>query len=132
MGRISRFARGEFLPVKGALDLVASGYFSPSQPDLFKPIVDALLHSDPYLVLADFSSYRRCQERVEALYRNVNEWSRRAILNLACVGDFSSDRAVRQYMNLVWDMAAAAHQRPPRRPHPAPLRRSAPPCDIRF
>jgi starch phosphorylase len=92
--------------LKGALDLIASGHFSPAQPDLFKPIIDALLHSDPYLVLADFSSYRRCQERVEALYGDAEEWSRRAILNVARVGEFSSDRAVQQYMKLVWEMAA--------------------------
>jgi glycogen phosphorylase len=90
--------------LKGALDLVASGHFSPAQEDLFKPIVDALLHHDPYLVLADFSAYRRCQERVEALYGDVEEWSRRAILNVAGMGEFSSDRAVQQYMAQVWEM----------------------------
>jgi starch phosphorylase len=96
--------------LKGAVDLIASGHFSPAQPDLFKPVVDALLHSDPYLVLADFSSYRRCQERVEALYRDSEEWSRRAILNVARVGEFSSDRAVEQYMALVWNMDPPPHR----------------------
>jgi glycogen phosphorylase len=99
--------------LKGALDLVASGHFSPSQPDLFKPIVDALIQHDPYLVLADFAAYRRCQERVEALYGDVEEWSRRAILNVAGVGEFSSDRAVQQYMQRVWNMGAPS-------PHAAP------------
>jgi len=60
-------------------------------------------------VLADFSSYRRCQERVEALYRDPEEWARRAILNVAGVGGFSSDRAVEQYMDLVWNMGAQPH-----------------------
>ncbi len=96
--------------LKSALDLIASGRFSPSRPDLFRPIVDTLTHGgDPYLVLADFSSYLRCQERVEALYGDPEEWSRRAILNVAGVRGFSSDRAVQQYMELVWDTAAGEH-----------------------
>jgi starch phosphorylase len=99
--------------LKGALDLIASGHFSPSQPDLFKPIVDALIRHDPYLVLADFSAYRRCQERVEALYGDVEEWSRRAVLNVAGVGEFSSDRAVQQYMQRVWNMGAPSHHAAP-------------------
>jgi glycogen phosphorylase len=107
--------------LKGALDLIASGHFSPSQPDLFKPVVDALIHSDPYLVLADFSSYRRCQERVEALYRDPEEWARRAILNVAGVGGFSSDRAVEQYMDLVWNMGAQPHHVAPEATAPRAL-----------
>ncbi len=89
--------------LKDTLDLIASGHFSPSRPDLFQPIVDMLTKGgDSYLVLADFSSYLRCQERVEALYRDPDEWARRAILNVAGVCGFSSDRAVRQYAELVW------------------------------
>ena len=96
--------------LKSALDLIASGHFSPSRPDLFKPIVDALTHGgDPYLVLADFSSYLRSQERVEALYCDPEEWARRAVLNVAGVRGFSSDRAVQQYMELVWCTGADAH-----------------------
>jgi glycogen phosphorylase len=99
------------LELKSALDLIACGHFSPSRPDLFKPIVDALTHGgDPYLVLADFSSYLRCQERVEALYCDPEEWARRAILNIAGVRGFSSDRAVQQYIELVWNTGADAHR----------------------
>lgn len=89
--------------LKAALDLIASGHFSPSQPDLFRPVVDALLSGgDPYLVLADFSSYLCAQERIEALYSTPDEWSRRAILNIAGVAGFSSDHAIRRYAELVW------------------------------
>jgi starch phosphorylase len=90
--------------IRAALDLVASGHFSPSAPDLFKPVVDALTSGgDPYLVLADFASYLRCQERVEAEYADAEQWTRRAILNTAGVAKFSSDQAVRRYAELVWN-----------------------------
>lgn len=89
------------------LDLIASGYFSPSEPGLFKPVVDALTDGgDPYLVLADFASYLRCQDRVEALYRDPEEWARRAILNVSGMAGFSSDRAVREYAQSVWTATA--------------------------
>jgi len=90
--------------VRAALDLIASGHFSPSAPDLFRPVVDALTSGgDPYLVLADFSSYLRCQERVEAEYTDLEQWTRRAILNMAGMAGFSSDHAVRRYAELVWN-----------------------------
>ena len=101
--------------LKGALDLIASGHFSPSQPDLFKPVVDALTEGgDPYLVLADFASYLHSQEEVEALYRCPEEWTRRAILNVAGVRGFSSDQAVRNYAEQIWkaetsDLAPSEH-----------------------
>jgi starch phosphorylase len=86
------------------LDLIASGHFSPATPDLFRPIVEALMsHGEPYLVLADFGAYLRCQERVEADYADVEEWTRRAILNTARMGAFSSDCAVRRYAELIWN-----------------------------
>ncbi len=90
--------------IRAALDLIASGHFSPSAPDLFRPVVDALTSGgDPYLLLADFASYLRCQERVEAEYADAEPWTRRAILNAAGMGGFSSDHAVRRYAELVWN-----------------------------
>jgi len=90
--------------IRAALDLIASGHFSPSAPDLFRPVVDALTSGgDPYLVLADFASYLRSQERVEAEYADVEPWTRRAILNTAGMASFSSDHAVRRYAELVWN-----------------------------
>jgi starch phosphorylase len=89
-------------PIARVLDLVASGHFLPARPDLFRPIVDGLLHGDHYLVLADFADYLRSQSAVEALYRDPEEWSRRAILNIAGASRFSSDGAVRHYCDLIW------------------------------
>ena len=91
------------------LDLVASGHFSPDQPDRFRPIVNSLLAGgDHFLVLADFRSYLDCQDRVEALYRDPEEWTRRAIRNVAGAGVFSSDGAVRNYARLIWHAAGDA------------------------
>jgi glycogen phosphorylase len=87
----------------GVLDLIASGYFSPDQPDRFEPIIDSLVAGgDHFLVLKDFRSYVDCQEQVECLYQDREEWTRRAILNVAGAGIFSSDVAVRNYMRLSW------------------------------
>jgi starch phosphorylase len=86
-----------------ALDLIASGHFSPDAPRRFQPIVDALtIHGDPYFVLGDFASYLHCQEQVEAVFRDPDDWSRRAILNIAGASGFSSDRAVQDYADRVW------------------------------
>jgi starch phosphorylase len=88
-----------------ALDMVASGCFSPAARDTFTPIVETLLRSDHYLVLADFAAYVACQERVDALYRQPDEWDRAAILNVAGMGAFSSDRTVLDYARQVWGVA---------------------------
>ncbi len=95
--------------LKRALDMIASGAFSPDQPGLFRPIVEALLHEDRFLVLADYASYVACQERVDALYRDPEEWSRRAIVNVAGMGRFSSDRAVNEYAEKIWQVKAVRH-----------------------
>jgi starch phosphorylase len=92
--------------LKLALDMIASGYFSPDEPQRFQPIVDALLrHGDHYLLLADYASYVACQDQVSALFRDPEEWSRRAILNVAGMGRFSSDRTIREYAERIWHIA---------------------------
>ncbi len=89
--------------LKQALDMIAGGYFSPDAPERFRPIFDALTgYGDHYLLLADYESYIACQERVDALYRDPEEWSRRAILNVAGMGKFSSDRTIREYADRIW------------------------------
>jgi starch phosphorylase len=89
--------------LKGVLDAVASGVFSPGEPSLFRPIVDSLLNGgDPYLVLADFAAYCACQEEVERAYRDPDRWTRMAILNVARAGKFSSDRTIREYAEQIW------------------------------
>ncbi len=84
------------------LGLIAEGRFSPSEPDLFRPLVDGLLSFDPFLVLADYRSYVDCQERVSEAFRDKERWSRMAVLNVARMGKFSSDRAVAEYAREIW------------------------------
>jgi glycogen phosphorylase len=88
-----------------ALTMIGSSYFSPDAPDRFRPLVEALTTGgDHYMLLADYASYIACQERVDALYRDQDEWSRRAILNVAGMGKFSSDRTTREYAERVWNV----------------------------
>ena len=88
--------------LKKVIDLVASGFFSPGEPGLFKPIVDNLLGSDQYLVLADFESYRKTHEDIDRTYRNRGEWTKKAIYNVARMGKFSSDRTILEYNRDIW------------------------------
>ncbi|HEY6557551.1 MAG TPA: glycogen/starch/alpha-glucan phosphorylase [Polyangiaceae bacterium] len=88
--------------LRRVLDAIMSGTFSPDEPSRFRPIVDALLQGDPYLVLADFLSYASCQRSVEAAYRDQSSWTRRAILNVANMGRFSSDATIVGYARDIW------------------------------
>jgi len=101
--------------LKLVLDQIAEGAFSPGQPDLFKPLVHALLYQgDPYLLLADYAAYAACQERVSALYQDPEGWTRKSILNCARMGKFSSDRTIQEYARQIWGV------------EPSPVRRRAP------
>jgi glycogen phosphorylase len=85
------------------LDMIAGGYFSPDAPDRFQPLIDALLSGgDYYCLLADYADYIRCQNEVTQLYRDSEEWTRRAILNTANMGKFSSDRTIKEYAQDIW------------------------------
>ncbi len=91
--------------LKRAIDQIASGRFSPNQPELFAPIVDSLLRDgDYFLVLADYRSYVDAQGRVEALFRDKEQWTRKAILNTARMARFSSDRAIMEYARTIWQV----------------------------
>ena len=92
--------------LKGVLDLVDTGFFSPENPALFKPLVDSLLSHDEYMLLADFDAYVECQERVSKLYLDPAAWTRMSILNVARMGKFSSDRTIREYAEEIWDTPA--------------------------
>ncbi|MEM6256139.1 MAG: glycogen/starch/alpha-glucan phosphorylase [Cyanobacteria bacterium P01_D01_bin.156] len=83
---------------------LASGVFSRGDQTLFQPIVDNLLHQDPFLLLADYQSYVDCQERVSQAYANADGWTRLSILNTARVGKFSSDRSIRDYAENIWQV----------------------------
>ncbi|HUU34189.1 MAG TPA: glycogen/starch/alpha-glucan phosphorylase, partial [Vicinamibacterales bacterium] len=101
--------------LRRALDMIADGYFSPNEPGRFRPIFDRLTaEGDHFLLLADFAAYVECQERVDALYRDPHEWARRAVLNVAAMGTFSSDRTVADYARLIWNVSATPGPPPPR------------------
>jgi glycogen phosphorylase len=90
--------------LREVLDMIGSGFFSMDDPGRFKPIIDSLLqHGDQYLLLADYASYIACQLKVEDAYRNQREWVRKAILNVANMGKFSSDRTILQYAEKIWN-----------------------------
>jgi starch phosphorylase len=84
------------------LDFIGSGALAGGDSSLFRPLLDRLLYEDPFLVLADYQAYADCQEQVTALWRDQRAWTRKAILNVARMGKFSSDRSIREYCEHVW------------------------------
>ncbi|WP_027710697.1 maltodextrin phosphorylase [Dickeya chrysanthemi] len=91
--------------LKEILADLADGTFSHGDKTAFAPLLDSLLElGDPYLVLADFAPYCQAQQRVDALYREPDEWTRRCILNTARMGMFSADRAIQDYQKRIWTM----------------------------
>jgi len=89
--------------IRKVIDLIASGYFSQGEdPNLFKPIVDNLLYTDPYLCLADFQLYADCQQKVSEAYLDTFTWTKKSILNVARIGKFSSDRTIIEYNRDIW------------------------------
>jgi glycogen phosphorylase len=88
---------------RAALDLIFSDYFSRYEPGAFTPIRDTLLtNGDHYMHLADLTSYVQAQDRLGELYANRPEWARKAILNVASSGKFSSDRTIHEYATEIW------------------------------
>jgi starch phosphorylase len=88
--------------VRRVLDLIGSGHFSRGDADLFRPLVDALIGHDEYLLLADYDSYIECQDRVDVAFAQRDAWTRKSILTVARMGRFSSDRAIREYCRDIW------------------------------
>jgi starch phosphorylase len=88
--------------LRAVLDLIASGFFEPDQPELFQPLVQSLLEQDTYMLLADYQAYSDCQAQVSQAFLDQEKWSRMAILNIAKMGKFSSDRTIRQYAEEIW------------------------------
>ncbi len=88
--------------IKATIDLLASGYFNSGDRGALAPVVDNLVHHDPYMVLADFASYLDVQARVDTAYADQDDWSRKAILNVARSGFFSSDRSMKDYLDRIW------------------------------
>ena len=90
--------------LRAAIDLIQGGHFSSGDRELFKPIVDSLLHEDRYMLLADFQDYIDCQDRVSRLYEDKKSWIKMSILNTARMGRFSSDRSILDYSRKIWDV----------------------------
>ena len=90
---------------RAALDLIFSDYFSRNEPGVFGPIRDALLlHGDPYRHLADLADYARAHRELSALYEDREAWTRKAIINVARSGKFSSDRTIVEYADEIWGL----------------------------
>ncbi len=91
--------------LKQAIDQIRDGFFSPEDPDLFQPIIDALLHKgDYFMVMADYEPYIKKQQEVEQLYRDTEAWTTKALKNVARMGHFSSDRTIMEYADEIWDI----------------------------
>jgi glycogen phosphorylase len=88
--------------LRDVLDFIGTGALAGGDNNLFRPFLDRLLHDDPFLVLADYQAYADCQEQVSVLWRDQRAWTRKAILNVARMGKFSSDRSIRDYCDQVW------------------------------
>lgn len=88
--------------LRAVIDMVRDGHFSHGDRDMFRPIVESLLQGDPYRLLADFQSYVDCQAEVSAAYRDPVLWTHKAILNVARMGKFSSDRSIENYCSEIW------------------------------
>ncbi|NUY31120.1 glycogen/starch/alpha-glucan phosphorylase [Paraburkholderia sp. JPY303] len=84
------------------LQLIADGHFSRGDREMFRPLIDNLLHADPFLVLADYAAYVARQDDVSAAWQDTRRWDRMSILNTARSGKFSSDRAIGEYCKKIW------------------------------
>ena len=92
--------------IRPALDLISSDYFSRNEPGVFAPLLHVLLTSDHYMHLADLTSYLDADRLLCDLYANSDGWVRKAILNIAGSGKFSSDRTIAEYAADIWGVKA--------------------------
>ncbi len=90
--------------LRAALEMISRGDFSRGDTEVFRPLVDNLTRSDPFLVLADYAAYVACQEKVSAAWQDQAQWTRMSILNTARGGKFSSDRSIREYCEEIWNV----------------------------
>ena len=96
--------------IRKVLMQLVNGYYSPNDSEMFRDIYNSLLntqctqYADTYFILKDFESYAKAQEEVERAYEDEAGWTRKAILNVANVGKFSSDRTIQEYVNDIWHL----------------------------
>lgn len=88
------------------INLIRHGYFSRGDGELFRPLVDSLVHHDPYCLFADFASYADAHTRAGSAFLDSDDWTRMSILNSARSGLFSSDRTIGEYSTNIWQAKA--------------------------
>jgi len=88
--------------LREVLSLIADGRFSRGDREMFRPLLENLQQHDPFLVCADYADYVACQQRVSDAWSDTARWTRSSILNTARAGKFSSDRAIREYCDTIW------------------------------
>ena len=86
-----------------AVELIRDNFFSPGERDLFRPLLDNIMH-DPYMCCADFESYAATQDAIAELYKDTNAWQKKCLANIAKMGMFSSDRSIRDYAEKIWNI----------------------------
>ena len=87
-----------------AMDLITCGHFTGGDRYIFKPLLDNLMNHDPFFVLADFDDYMSAQDRVSESWKDRDNWNRKALVNISQSGFFSSDRSIRDYCKLIWNI----------------------------
>ncbi|MGA0612392.1 glycogen/starch/alpha-glucan phosphorylase [Caldimonas sp. KR1-144] len=92
--------------LKRVIDAIARGDFSPGEPERYRALVESLLKRDSYLLLADFHGYVEAQAAVDRAFIDTAAWDAKAILNIAGMGSFSSDRTIREYAARIWNVPA--------------------------
>ncbi|MCB9799539.1 MAG: glycogen/starch/alpha-glucan phosphorylase [Candidatus Omnitrophica bacterium] len=92
-------------------EMIRGNYFSALEPGIYEPLLKSLTESDPYMVCADFDAYCAMQDKISEMYRNQVEWTRRAILNVAKAGPFSSDRTIAEYARDIWHVKVEANSK---------------------
>jgi starch phosphorylase len=95
------------LALKLVLDMIRSDFFNKSEPGIFKTLIDGLLEYDNYCLLADYQSYIDKQDEVSKSYKNIDQWTKMSIYNVARIGKFSSDRSVKEYAEKIWKVKPA-------------------------
>ncbi len=96
--------------VRRVLMQLINGTYSPGDTELFRSLYNSLLNTqstnraDTYFILKDFKSYAEAQKKVEAAYRDEQSWAKKAIMNVACSGKFTSDRTIQQYVDEIWHL----------------------------
>ncbi|AGP30253.1 glycogen/starch/alpha-glucan phosphorylase [Corynebacterium terpenotabidum] len=93
--------------LRDVLQAIAEGTFSPGDQHRYGSLVDNMWNSDWFLVASDFDSYDAAQSKVDEVYRDPASWQRKAVVNIARMGFFSSDRSIREYMEKIWDVESA-------------------------